>query len=75
MPKIFEYLGIVLYFYSNEHEPVYDHAAKSGKETKVSFIMREGVIDEIIISNVQGRSSLKGQDLQNLKKFCSKIWQ
>ncbi|WP_245949201.1 DUF4160 domain-containing protein [Echinicola strongylocentroti] len=30
MPKIFEYLGIVVYFYSNEHEPVYVHATKPG---------------------------------------------
>ncbi|GGF32950.1 hypothetical protein GCM10011339_21410 [Echinicola rosea] len=72
MPKIFEYLGIVLYFYSNEHEPVHVHATKSGKETKVSFIIKSGLIEEIIISNVPGRSPIKGQDLQNLKKFVVK---
>ncbi len=22
MPKIFEYLGILIFFYSNEHEPI-----------------------------------------------------
>ncbi|MCL2101430.1 MAG: DUF4160 domain-containing protein [Fibromonadales bacterium] len=26
MPSIFEYLGIVLYFFSNEHEPIHIHA-------------------------------------------------
>jgi len=26
MPKIFEYLGIVLLFYSKEHEPIHVHA-------------------------------------------------
>ena len=25
MPKIYEYLGILIYFYSNEHEPVHVH--------------------------------------------------
>ena len=25
MPSIFEYLGIILYFYSNEHEPIHVH--------------------------------------------------
>ncbi|AGA77542.1 hypothetical protein Echvi_1271 [Echinicola vietnamensis DSM 17526] len=34
--------------------------------------MKNGLIEEIIISNVQGRSPIKGQDLQNLKKFVVK---
>ena len=25
MPKIFEYLGILIFFYSNEHEPIHVH--------------------------------------------------
>ena len=25
MPKLFEYLGIVILFYSNEHEPIHVH--------------------------------------------------
>ncbi len=25
MPKIFEYLGIIIMFYSNEHEPIHVH--------------------------------------------------
>jgi len=26
MPSIFEYLGIIFYFFSNEHEPIHVHA-------------------------------------------------
>lgn len=29
MPKIFEYLGILIFFYSNEHEPVHVHGKNS----------------------------------------------
>ncbi|MCW5910180.1 MAG: DUF4160 domain-containing protein [Cyclobacteriaceae bacterium] len=25
MPKIFEYLGIVIFFYAHEHEPIHVH--------------------------------------------------
>ncbi|MDE6341047.1 MAG: DUF4160 domain-containing protein, partial [Muribaculaceae bacterium] len=25
MPKIFEYFGLIFYFYSNEHEPIHVH--------------------------------------------------
>ncbi|WP_219624880.1 DUF4160 domain-containing protein, partial [Vibrio parahaemolyticus] len=31
MPKIYEYLGIILFFYSNEHEPIHIHGKFQGK--------------------------------------------
>ena len=37
MPKIFEYLGILLFFYSNEHEPIHVHGRYSGSESKAEF--------------------------------------
>ncbi len=30
MPKIFEYLGILIFFYSNEHEPIHVHGKYDG---------------------------------------------
>ena len=36
MPKIFEYLGILIFFYSNEHEPIHVHAKYNGCESKLS---------------------------------------
>ena len=32
MPKIFEYLGIIIMFYSNEHEPIPVHGKHQGLE-------------------------------------------
>lgn len=32
MPKIFEYLGIIIMFYSNEHEPIHVHGKHQGLE-------------------------------------------
>lgn len=39
MPKIFEYLGIIFFFYYNEHEPIHVHVhAKKGEyESKAEF--------------------------------------
>ena len=37
MPKIFEYLGILMFFYSNEHEPIHVHAKYDGFESKAEF--------------------------------------
>ena len=36
MPKLYEYLGIIILFYANEHEPVHVHGRKGGKESKAS---------------------------------------
>lgn len=52
MPKIFEYLGIIFFFYSNEHEPIHVHARKGEFESKAEFQIIEGRIEKIIISQV-----------------------
>ncbi len=36
MPKIFEYLGILIFFYSNEHEPI--HVNLKVSRAKLNFI-------------------------------------
>lgn len=52
MPKIFEYLRIIFFFYSNEHEPIHVHARKGEFESKAEFQIIEGRIEKIIISQV-----------------------
>ncbi len=47
MPKIFEYLGILIFFYSNEHEPIHVHAKKGEFESKAEIYILEGEIDEV----------------------------
>ena len=50
MPKIFEYLGIVIFFYSNEHEPIHVHGNYNGLESKAEFFIVDGKINEIKIN-------------------------
>ncbi len=33
MPEIYEYFGLVFYFFSNEHDPIHVHVKKGDKET------------------------------------------
>ena len=47
MPKIYEYLGIIIMFYSNEHEPIHVHGKYQGLESKAEFIIKEGVIVDV----------------------------
>ncbi len=69
MPKIFEYLGILIFFYSNEHEPLHVHAKYGEYESKAEFVIINGVIKEIKISNVKGRYPLSGNKLRDFKDF------
>ena len=72
MPKIFEYLGIIIFFYSNEHEPIHVHAKKGECESKAEFIITNGKITEIQIKGNKGFKPLTGSDLRNFKDFLSK---
>lgn len=38
MPKLYEYLGIIIFFYSNEHEPVNVHGRYGEFESKAEII-------------------------------------
>lgn len=69
MPKIYEYLGILLYFYSNEHEPIHVHAKYGEYESKAEFIIVNGEIIEIRIKKVKGYKPLKGKELKDFKQF------
>ena len=51
MPKIYEYMGIIIFFYSNEHEPIHVHGKHNGKETKAEIHLFNGVIKEIILKD------------------------
>lgn len=69
MPKIFEYLGILIFFYSNEHEPIHVHAKKGEYESKAEFYIANGLITEIKITNIKGSKPLKDSELKNFKIF------
>lgn len=69
MPKIFEYLGILIFFYSNEHEPIHVHAKKGEYESKAEFYIVNGEISEIRITNIRGAAPLKGKELKDFENF------
>jgi hypothetical protein len=72
MPKIFEYLGTLIFFYSNEHEPIHVHAKKGEFESKAEFYIVNGEISEIKITIINGAKPLKGKDLKDFKIFLEK---
>jgi hypothetical protein len=69
MPKIFEYLGIVIFFYSDDHEPIHIHARYGDTQSKAEFIIKDGKIIEIVIKPINGWDMLKNKDLKNFNEF------
>jgi len=69
MPKLYEYLGILMFFYSNEHEPIHVHAKYGEFESKAELIIQHGEIIEIKISPIKGRRPLVGNGLKHFKDF------
>ena len=69
MPKIFEYLGIVIFFYSQEHEPIHVHGRIGKYESKAEFFFKNGKIVETRVKPVGDFRPLKGKDLRNFNLF------
>ena len=71
MPKIYVYLGIMILFYSNEHEPVHVHGKYQGKESKAELTINNGEVVEIIIKPVKGRKPLPPKIWDDSKNFVN----
>ena len=69
MPKLFEYLGIIIMFYSNEHEPIHVHGKFQGMESKAEIIVKEGKIVDVIVKDVKGKKPLSSSKVKDFKDF------
>jgi hypothetical protein len=69
MPKLYEYFGLVVYFYANEHEPVHVHGEFQGRESKAELVVQDGRIVRIVFRTVRGRRPLTGAKLRDFKSL------
>nr|VFK39863.1 MAG: protein of unknown function (DUF4160) [Candidatus Kentron sp. TC] len=65
----YTYLGIVILFYSNEHEPIHVHEKHQGYESKAEFIIEKGKVKEILIKPVKGRKPLRPIEQNDFRRF------
>ena len=72
MPKLYEYLGLVILFYSNEHEPIHVHGKYQGLESKAELMIENGVIKEIRFGIVKGKRPLNSQQLKNFQTLVKR---
>ena len=69
MPKLYEYLGMSIFFYSNEHEPAHVHGRDHGRESKFEILIQNGEIKGIRSKTVRGRKTLDRVQQQLLQEF------
>ena len=69
MPKLYEYLGMSIFFYSNEHEPAHVHGRDQGRESKFEILIENGEIKGIRSKTVRGRKTLDWVQQQLLQEF------
>lgn len=69
MPKLYEYFGLIILFYSNEHEPVHVHGKYQETESKAELIIENGQVVEIRYSSVRGRKPLDRNKFNDFKTF------
>ena len=71
MPKLYEYFGLIVMFYANEHEPVHVHGKCQGHESKAEIIVLDGIVTEIRYSEVAGRAPLEFREMQYFREVVS----
>ena len=69
MPKLYEYLGFIIFFYSNEHEPIHVHGRIQGAEMKAEFTVVDGMITAIHFKQVKNKPIMRPSDLKHFQKF------
>jgi hypothetical protein len=72
MPKIYEYLGLIFFFYSNEHLPIHVHVSLAEFESKIELEYENGKLKDVKVLEVRGRATLPVKELKEAIKFVKK---
>lgn len=71
MPKLYEYFGLYVLFYSSEHDPVHVHGIYQGAECRAELIVQNGEIVDIRFCDIRGRRPLDAPQFADFKKLVS----
>ena len=69
MPKLYFYFGLMVFFYSNEHEPIHVHGFYQGREGKAELTVRNGKVVKITFTSVAKMPPLRSAELARFKKL------
>lgn len=71
MPKLYEYFGLTVMFYANEHDPVHVHGKCQGRETRAELVVVNGVVTDVRYAVAVGRPPLMPQELRYFEEVVS----
>ncbi|NLN00905.1 MAG: DUF4160 domain-containing protein [Lentisphaerae bacterium] len=71
MPKLFEYFGLIVRFYSNEHEPIHVHGVYRDRESRAELVIQNGKVIELRFSPVKGRKPLDVPQDRDFRKLVA----
>jgi len=69
MPQIFDYLGFVFRFYSDEHYPIHVHVEKGEYESIYDLIIVNGLLVELKHRKKKGIDAIPEMDRTKVEKF------
>lgn len=69
MPKLYEYFGLIIMFYANEHEPVHVHGKAQGRESRAEIILINGIVEQIRFTSVSGRPPLEANEMRYFEEL------
>ncbi|MBW8331025.1 MAG: DUF4160 domain-containing protein [Prolixibacteraceae bacterium] len=69
MPKIFEYLGFIFFFYSNDHKPLHVHARYGEYESVIELEISEGKLVNIKFKRSTGSKPIPPSYRKDIEKF------
>ncbi len=72
MPKLYESLGLVFFFYANEHIPIHVHISFAEFESKIELIYENGRLKNLVLCDIKGRLPLPAKELKEAEKFVKK---
>jgi hypothetical protein len=72
VPKLFEYFGLIVLFYSNEHDPVHVHGLYGERETRAELLLRNGKVVRIRFVQVKGRMPLGTRQMKAFRRIVDR---
>lgn len=69
MPKLYEYFGLIVMFYANEHEPVHVHGKCQGREARAEIVVIDGTVVDIRFAAVAGRLPLETSEMRYFREL------
>jgi hypothetical protein len=71
VPKLYEYFGLIIMFYANEHEPVHVHGKCQGRESRAELIIVNGQVAEIRYTDTFGHPPLSLHEMGYFKEVVA----